>query len=380
MRIIGELLIFFLLFMTNGRVLFVKHEKRDALVMLSPVSVALTLLQILAWGLDLINLYCLLLSVLILLTNFHALFRYSESLYVDHYSILMMFWAIFTTLLIIAGVVLCVFAYPITYNNSKLGITENKILYEGSIRSGFGEKRVFGKTNGILTEFAPIESDETEETEQLSVENVNLPIILFVPDKRGDTEGYKNYLQLLASKGYKVCSGDFFTDDIHYLGKKGESRIYRRFALRYQSVQDPQAFELNYTQFNYNISQEIKAFMELAKSKYGDNAKYFIVTDGMCCDSVENFCNLNPDLVLGSFKMNSVYEYKTSGYGIVSQSDPLMARILGESWDFNGIITEKLVEKTVDAIESVKIEAIKEQSLEAEKETEAAVESVESSK
>ena len=96
MKFYGELLVFALLFITNLRVFFVEHVRRDPLVILAPFTFIIAILQILAWGIDLFTVLGLFIALLVLLSNFHAIFRYSERLYIDHYSPLMKAWAILT--------------------------------------------------------------------------------------------------------------------------------------------------------------------------------------------------------------------------------------------------------------------------------------------
>ena len=75
MKFYGELLVIILLLVANGRILFIKNAKKDSLVMLSPFAFLLSIIQILNWGVDIVTLLTLVLSILVLLSNFHALFR-----------------------------------------------------------------------------------------------------------------------------------------------------------------------------------------------------------------------------------------------------------------------------------------------------------------
>ena len=88
MKVSGEFLIFLLLLITNSRVFFVESRK-DSVVLLAPLAVLLSVFQIFSWGLDIFTGTALILSILVLFSNFHALYRYFERLYVDHYSPLM---------------------------------------------------------------------------------------------------------------------------------------------------------------------------------------------------------------------------------------------------------------------------------------------------
>ena len=127
MKFYGELFTFILLFITNFRVFFVKHVKKDPLVSLAPISFCISILQIIAWGFDVFTALAFFISFLVLLSNFHAIFRYSERLYIDHYSPLMKFWAVFTTILSICAIIFNLIFYPVELNNNKLNVQENKI-------------------------------------------------------------------------------------------------------------------------------------------------------------------------------------------------------------------------------------------------------------
>ena len=355
MRVIGELLIFFLLFLTNSRVLYVRHEKRDSLVILAPVSLFLVLLHILAWGLDFFNFYALVLSIIVLLSNFHALFRYSENLYIDHYSVLMIFWTVITSILSIGGMVVLIIFYPINYSNKKLNINETTSYYEGSIRSGFTEKSVFGRTNMILHEFSPVVSDDSvtpADSEDL--------IIVFVADKRSESEYSKNYLQLLASKGYTVCTADIYTDDIKWLGIKTEARFYRRAAMITKSLFYPQDFALEHTKYTYNTTNELEALIPMLQEHYGQNeaysqpVKFFLISDELGSTATEYFAKKNEDLVAGYLLLNSIPDYKSDGYGFISQTEPLLARILGFKRDTKGKNINMIVDDTAYEIQKIK--------------------------
>lgn len=360
MRVIGELLIFFLLFLTNSRVLYVRNEKRDAMVILAPLSLFLVLLHILAWGLDIYNLYALILSILVLLSNFHALFRYSENLYIDHYSFLMLFWTIITSILSIGGIVILIIFYPINYNNKKLNINEKTSYYEGSIRSGFTEKTVFGRTNMVLHEFTPAVSVKTDAPDStLTTEPQDL-VILYLADKRSETEYSKNYLQLLASKGYSICSADIYTDDIKWLGIKAEARFYRRAAMITKSLFYPQEYALDNTKYTYNTTSELEALLPMLKEyytqqeNYSDKVKFFIISDEMGSRATEYFAKKNEELIAGYLLLNSIPEYKSDGYGFISQTEPLLARILGIKRDTKGKIINMIVDDTDYEIQKIK--------------------------
>jgi hypothetical protein len=117
--------------LANGRILFIKNAKKDSLVMLSPFAFLLSIIQLFNWGVDIITLLTFILSIIVLLSNFHALFRYSERLYIDHYSLLMKVWSAITNILSLALLAGTIYFRPVEYSSKKLGITENLMRYEG---------------------------------------------------------------------------------------------------------------------------------------------------------------------------------------------------------------------------------------------------------
>lgn len=359
MKFYGELFTFILLFITNFRVFFVKHVKKDPLVSLAPISFCISILQIIAWGFDVFTALAFFISFLVLLSNFHAIFRYSERLYIDHYSPLMKFWAIFTTILSVCAIIFNLIFYPVELNNNKLNIQENKIYKTGSFRTGFDKAKPFSFANVIISEFITKPSVKTnsnnqnltntyyhQDTDKSKIDKV----VLFVPDKRADTQYYKPYLQLLAQKGFVVYSADFFCKDGKWHHNLADLKPFRRFFLCLKSILNNQQFESQREYYTYNISQEIKAFSSIISKMYGKDCKQFIITDGMGKTALEDFMKTNPKNVIGTFYLDSVSEYKTAGYGFVEQTDPFLGKILNVKKDVEMYVPRILVTKTKTAI------------------------------
>lgn len=338
MKFYGELLIFVLLLLTNLRVFFVKRVRRDQLVSLSPLSLLISILQIFAWGIDFFTLLAFIISILVFLSNFHALFRYSERLYIDHYSPLMKIWAIFTitlSLIAIAGVL--IFA-PIELRNEKLNVLESSKKYTGNFRTGFEESKIFSKSNIIVHKFSPNQKSDNP--------TPNKEIILFIPDKRGETVNYKPYLQLLAKNGYTVFSADFYSDDCKWRHNWQDAKIFRRIFMVIDSVTNNQIFMSQREYYNYNIKQELSVLPSLIKNDCEDFNNYFIISDVMGNIAVEEFAKANSTEVAGIFTLDSIKEYQSAGYGCIEQTDPLLAKYLGLSRDPALFTPELLVIKT----------------------------------
>ena len=344
MKFYGELLVIILLLLANGRILFIKNAKKDSLVMLSPLAFILSIIQVLNWGLDVVTALTLVLSVLVLLSNFHALFRYSERLYIDHYSILMKVWASITIILALVLLAGTIYFKPVEYNNKKLGITETVLRYEGGFRSGFEEASNLKAANLFLTEFKP-EGNENRRVKE---------VILFIPDKRGDTYYYKPYLQHLAREGFTVLSGDFFCSDCKWRHSIGDLKLVRRTAMVIDYLINPQKFMMQKEFYNYNIQLEINALNQLIAERYGEETKLFIVTDSMGTVAAQTFMEKNPERVTAVYDLSAIDEYKTSGFGVIAQTDSILAMLLDVPRDKDGFYTKYMVMQTKKQIMGTK--------------------------
>ena len=341
MKFYGELLVFVLLFITNLRVFFVHHVRRDPLVVLAPFTFIVAIFQILAWGIDLFTTLGLLIALFVLLSNFHAIFRYIERLYIDHYSPLMKVWAVFTIMISAVALAATIYFAPVELNTRKLGITEKEIHYKGSFRSGFEEASPFSHKAMTLYEFAP----ERERYQDV--------IVLLSPDKRGDTDNYRPYLQQLAERGITVYSADFYADDGLWLHSIGDKRVLRRLVMVFQSLINNMKFTSQKEYYSYNISQEYSVLIPLLQERCGAKKKFLLITDFMADIAADDFEKKNPDLVAAVLKLSDIEEYKTSGYGCIEQTDPLLAMVMGFQRDSSLQTPKLLAEKTTEVFNEV---------------------------
>ncbi len=329
MKFYGELTILTLLLITNGRIFFLKKTNLDPVVILAPISLFLSLLQIAAWNIDFFTLTTLVLSILVSLSNFHALFRYSEQVYIDHYSPLMYFWGILTGIISTVLLFLLIFYSPVELRKEKLGIEEEKILLTGNFKSGFQKSSAFDIPDGTLYTFKKIKEAD-EQTEQK-------PSIIFFADKTGDTLMYKPYLQLLSLQGYDVYSADFFSKDCRWLHSGGDSKYTRRIIMAIQKVAAPQKFSMNREFYNYNILQECNAMVTLLSSQEFNTKndteeasckKFILITDTMGINAAKDYANQHPQKIQTVISLASLNSYTTQGFGTIAQTDPLLAQVL----------------------------------------------------
>ncbi len=347
MKFYGELLVFVLLFITNLRVFFVNHVRRDPLVVLAPFTFIIAILQIFAWGIDVFTVLGLIIALFVLLSNFHAIFRYIEYLYIDHYSPLMKIWAVFTIIITLIALAGTVYFAPVEIRNNDINITEKKSYYKGSFRSGFEKAGPFNSKNLILYKFSP----DLNYTKDFSA-IVNEPALLFMPDKRGNTEHYRPYLQQLASQGFTVYSADFYTDDGKWLHSAGDMKILRRLFLVINSVLNNQWFMGQREYYTFNISQEYGVLLPMLENE--GVKSFFLITDIMGNTAAADLQKKNPEKIAGLFTLDSIEDYKTAGYGCVEQTDPLLALALGSKRDFSLKTPKLLAEKTQEALNDIK--------------------------
>ncbi len=342
MKLYGEVLIFFLLLLINGRILFLRHTKKDSIVMIAPVCVLLSILLIMAWGFEILTCFALLLSIIVTLSNFHAISRYSANLYVDHYSPLMKVWAFITIVLSIIAILFSIIFAPVKNKDKNPQIYETLTRYKGDFRSGFDEEnsKAFSKSNLYLTEFTIAPNINSRDV-----------VVVVVPDKRGNLETYRNYLEALSQSGYTTYFAEFYSKDAEWLHSFADRKSLRKIAFILKSLFDDSYFQREREYFTYLTINECSEMISLLSEKCGQNCKYFFIGDGITVSGVNTFVKENADKAIGVFAMDSVPEYKTAGYGTVAQNDPLLAAYLGVKKDSDGEVTKLLVQKTKDEIQ-----------------------------
>lgn len=347
MKFYGELLVFVLLFITNLRVFFVHHVRRDPLVVLAPFTFIVAIFQILAWGIDAFTTLGLLIALFVLLSNFHAIFRYMERLYVDHYSVLMKVWAVFTIMISAVALAATIYFAPVESSKRTLKISANPTYYKGSFRSGFEEARPFDSKALTLWEYGPEKNENGTPVSQ----NV---IVLLTPDKRGDTVNYVPYLEQLALSGVQIFSADFYADDGRWLHSIGDKKVLRRLVMVIQSMLNRQTFEAQREYYSYNVSQEYEVLIPLLRSRFGADKKVLLITDFMADIAADDYAKKNPDVIAGVLKLTNIEEYKTSGYGCIEQTDPLLAMAQGLRRDKSLATPKLLAAKTVEVLNDLK--------------------------
>ena len=364
MKTSGEFLIFLLLLITNGRVFFVEQRK-DSIVLLSPVAFVLSIFQILSWGFDIFTGLGFLLALLVLLSNFHALYRYFERLYVDHYTVRMYIWAISTSLISALSLIFLIYFAPSTpltnrhVNTSAPNIKISTERYTGDFRSGFNEATPLQKTNLALHTFIKEEKTPSAPGDYAVINSQNLlqtPVFVFFPDKRAETYHYIPYLLQLAELGYTVISSDINTKDSLWLHNFFDKKSFRRFGMIVASLHDKFYFDSQAEFYTYNYSLECEAVLKLVKEKFPAETKYILASDFMANTAIQDYQKTHPQEIAGLFYMNELDSsvYKTAGYGFVDYTDPLLAAVFEIDRDKSGENSKRAAILTKEKLDDLK--------------------------
>lgn len=339
MRFYAELVIYIIMLINVLRVFIIKRVKQDALVILAPLSLLLSIAYLFAYELSVFSIQTLVLSIIVFVLNIHALWRKKDKLFVDYYSTIMKVLCGIATILIVTSMVFSFIDRPVSLNNKKLNITVNTTAYEGSFRTGFKEPEIFSERSLFITEYR-------SNMVQTNPKNV----VVFIPDVRGDSTNYVPYLQLLASNGYTVCTADFFTSDCDWGYQTKFLKTTRSFNLTRKSIKFPDEYKKYEKTFAYNVKLGCETLLPMLIEKYGSDCKFFFVADGIASSVVKEFTNDKWAVISGTFYLDSIPEFNTSGYGCVEMTEPFVARRLGYKRDKDGFYTKYLVLKTSNSI------------------------------
>ena len=337
----GEVLILVLLIINSSRMFFLKYGKIDALTVLAPVSVVLSILQIVAWNIDVFSILILAVSLFAFFVNFRALLRFASGLYVDHYSAAFKIGAFFELLSSAAILAFLIYFCPAIIRPSDYAVTETKIRLSGSFSGGFHTAAFFEHADGIMTVVRP---DETE--------NVRKTAVILVPDKRADTYQYLPLLYMIAQNGYTVYSADFFARDMKWFHSAADIRMFRRFSFICAYLKNTFRFESEKEFYAFNTSREISAAVDFIRGTEPPETSVFLIGDWMAETALSDFAKLHADSVAGILNLCDFEEYKTPGFGFVRQREPLTAYCIASEKNTDAGEIQLLAEKIMAVLPS----------------------------
>lgn len=338
MRFYAEFVIYLLLLINVLRVFVIKRVKQDSLSILAIIAFLFSFCYFFAFGLSVFFIHLITVSLYVLCINIHAFWRIQDRLFIDRFSITMkVFCAI--AVFLIGGVF--IFSYikrPYNLSQKELKLKTTKINYEGDLQTGFSKVRTFKNPTMTLTEFTLMNETNTKK-----------PVVIFIPDIRGDCSSYLPYLQLLSTKGYTVCISDFYLKDCYWGVKTKFLKQTRKYKLTKMTLQNPQEFSALEDIFVLNIRKICDLLMPVLKEHYGDKTEFFFISDGISSVAVEEFRKERPE-IYGTFYLDSIKEFRTSRFGFLEMTDPYFAKKMDVKKDKDGFITKYLVLKSNDRI------------------------------
>lgn len=325
-RFLSELFVFFLEFACLLRIFWTKNTKIDSAVVIAPLALFFSILNIFVWNCSAIFLLSFVLALLIFLTNIHSLSRFSARLLIDRYSALFLLFTIVELILTVALTVFSIAFRPVKINPDDFNSSKKTERLTGSFSQGFSvleQSQINAKTSGFLYTYSPF-----------STAPDGNPLILIAGSATAEIQDYEPYLLFLSQKGFTVLAADFYSPDIKYFDGVLNQRYFRKYAARTLFLKNKQEnSEEAETIVQDNAVKSYKALFELAKEKYGDGQKVFFVTDTMSFDSLAEIIESAGENYAGFFSLSSVDEYNSRGLGFVEQTDILTAKKLGLSRD-----------------------------------------------
>lgn len=333
----GEMLVLVMLVFLNARILFTRRTRHDALAILAPLSVIVTILQMLAWGIRFTELAIFGLALVTAILNYRSIVRFSQDLFVDSYSVKFFIASILFLLIALFALAVVVAMRPVRLQTEKYNVQVKREYFSCDTSSDFSESN-FKEANEI--------SDKRNFTlYTFSNENVSSQkntVVLFVGDVLAETLNYEPYLILLARAGYTVLAADLYEDNFSDLRN---SKSFRRFFLLKNFFQDEksaankiefreESMKNRANEFSKIYCGIYNALASIAKNRYAEKG-IFIVGDSSSVLPTENL-----DAIFGkyfsapdarafprSMNLADIADYTTPGFGFVAQTEPIFAKI-----------------------------------------------------
>lgn len=357
---LAQVLVLAMLFFCSARIFFLKEARVDCFAVFSPVALIFSLLIFFCFDFTAFNIIVFILALIVFFTNFRSVLRLSANLIVDSYSFVFIISSILELILVVAFAAVVVILRPVKYTAKDFGITKTHFSLAGDLSNPRIRENAFSgeRFSGNLFVYEPIVRDEINA--ELYKEN---PVLVFASGIRANVQNYEPFLMILAQKGYKVVSADFYTNETKLfspLVQKPEvraileSKYFRRFFALHSEHVHPEEFKEILEKERALATKKYSALTKLALELFGDETKVFYIVDGVDFDSIYSVIdefNTEPYAnAKGFFAMNRVDEYQTSGYGFVEQTDVLLARTKGIERENKFFIPRYVANKTIKSI------------------------------
>lgn len=321
----GDFLILFLIFLNCSRIFFLKYGKIDSLTILAPICLLLSVIQIYSWNADIFSLLIFVISIFCFLINFRAFLRFIGGLYVDHYSAGFKSGALIIMLVCIFQTAFMFHFRPVYLNKKNYPVKETNILLTGDFTGGFRKAAALEPASAEVKVLEPQNKYEA-----------NGQTVIIVADKLADSIEYLPLMKILASKGYKVYTADFYARDVKWLRNAGDFKTFRKFLLKLSYFQNPAKFEMQKEFYAFNSRCELLALTDFVYSQEKittdegteEFEPVFIVGDKMSDICIDDLKKEKNEKICGYFKLSECESYKSKGFGFVQQTNPFTAYLL----------------------------------------------------
>src|SRR5574344_1296559 len=290
---ISELLVLFLLAIACARIFFFTQVKSDTLSVLPLASLIISVLNICAWGLSLIEIADLFLSFFATIWNIRALLRLNARLVIDHYGPLFIIASLFNLVLVAALAVLILICRPVKVDAKKANVSETVTPYTGTFTSGFKKSSgLFPKTTARVWKYES-NAPDTKST-----------AILFMADNCASTTLFRPMFIRLARDGYTVYTAEFYAKDMKWFGNIRDSSLVRRFAFCKKKLLNPKEYASYPARFAQHMKEQYKALADFTYPELSlcpSKDTIIFVGDELALQALPAAAKQNADLIDGSF-------------------------------------------------------------------------------
>ena len=311
----GGLLILLLQLPIVLRPIFFKKPRIDAIVMFLPLSVIIMALYLFAFGLQIFSILLSILVLLIFFTNFRALLRFTNKLFVDHYSFPFCAASFLELILMIGmGIILVMYCpasdMELSLNfDSKPEVLVTKTMYTGSAYRGMREReRFFDSTNAVLYTYSP--TANSSQNEDVQKEDV---VFLCIGGCCADTSDYAPLLRKLVQEGYTSLILETNADDIKFSSEIWDNSFLRPFMMRAIYKNEPERYKKLLDEFYSKKLIEAQVLIDIARQKYPDS-KFYLLTD-----------DFPTGMISGAFPEYTNIPLELDGCGFIALTKPIEA-------------------------------------------------------
>lgn len=325
---------------------FAGHSKIDFLVCLAPVALLIEAANFFIWGADIFVVVMMAFALFNTLTNLRSLIRWHSDLLVDDYSIAFVAANILNIVFAVLYVVMLFVYRPVAYNLRNYNVQVENTVVSGTLEEGLKVKNSLfsgGSRAGVIKKYSPVVKEESKFEYE--------PVFIFVSTAMGPTAYYEPYLMMLSQRGYTVYSADLFPKDDRTLEGWRNLRLFKKQVVTRNYFDDRETYK-EYRQKEIEVLlKEYREVTEIVLGLEGADRKIYYISDGIENDLIYSVVCDFPDNGIGYFPLDSIKEYKSSGFGFVDMTNLRTAKKLGLERDNSFFIPRYVAKKTASDVE-----------------------------